>query len=40
MGAGVLYVPLYAAGISLVRSLVWKVATRGIALFVIALLLR
>jgi uncharacterized MAPEG superfamily protein len=38
--ARVLYVPLYAAGIPLVRSLVWNVATVGIVLLVIALLLR
>ena len=35
----VAYVPLYAAGIPLVRSLVWNVATVGIMLFVVALLL-
>jgi len=35
----VAYVPLYVAGISLVRSLVWNVATVGIMLFVVALLL-
>jgi uncharacterized MAPEG superfamily protein len=36
----VAYVPLYAAGIPLVRSLVWNVATIGIVLMVGALLLR
>ena len=36
----VAYMPLYAAGVPLVRSLVWNVATVGIVLFVIALLLR
>ena len=35
----VAYVPLYVAGIPLVRSLVWNVATIGIMLFVVALLL-
>jgi uncharacterized MAPEG superfamily protein len=38
--ARVAYVPLYAAGVPLVRSLVWNVATIGIVLIVIALLLR
>ncbi len=37
--ARVLYVPLYAAGVPLVRSLVWNVATVGIVLIVVALLL-
>lgn len=37
--ARVAYVPLYAAGVPLVRSLVWNVATVGIILFVVALLL-
>jgi uncharacterized MAPEG superfamily protein len=32
------YVPLYAAGIPLIRSLVWNVPTLGIVLVVIALL--
>ncbi len=36
----VAYVPLYAAGVPLVRSLVWNVATFGIFLFVAALLSR
>ncbi len=36
----VAYVPLYAAGVPLVRSLVWNVATVGIVFFVVALLLR
>ncbi len=35
----VAYVPLYAAGVPLVRSLVWNVATVGIVLIVVALLL-
>ena len=35
----VAYVPLYAAGVPLVRSLVWNVATVGIMLFVVALVL-
>ena len=35
----VAYVPLYAAGVPPVRSLVWNVATVGIMLFVVALLL-
>jgi uncharacterized MAPEG superfamily protein len=34
----VAYLPLYAAGIPLVRSLVWNVATAGILLFLVALL--
>ena len=38
--ARVAYVPLYAAGVPLVRSLVWNVATIGIVLVVVALLLR
>jgi uncharacterized MAPEG superfamily protein len=38
--ARVAYVPFYAAGVPLVRSLVWNVATIGIVLIVIALLLR
>ena len=33
----VAYLPLYAAGIPLVRSLVWNVATAGILLLVVAL---
>jgi uncharacterized MAPEG superfamily protein len=37
--ARVAYVPLYAAGIPLIRSLVWNVATLGILLLVIALFL-
>ena len=36
----VAYAPLYAAGVPLVRSLAWNVATVGIVLFAIALLLR
>jgi uncharacterized MAPEG superfamily protein len=37
--ARVAYVPLYAAGIPLIRSLVWNVATLGIVLLVVALFL-
>ena len=37
--ARVAYVPLYAAGVSLLRSLVWNVVTLGIVLLVVALLL-
>jgi uncharacterized MAPEG superfamily protein len=37
--ARVAYVPLYAAGVPVVRSLVWNVAAIGILLFVAALLL-
>lgn len=37
--ARVAYVPLYAAGIPLIRSLVWNVATVGILLLVAALFL-
>ena len=35
--ARVAYVPIYAAGIPLVRSLVWNVATIGIVLLAVAL---
>ncbi len=35
--ARVAYVPLYAAGVPLIRSLVWNVATAGILLFIAAL---
>ena len=35
--ARVVYLPLYAAGISLLRSLVWKVATLGIVLILLSL---
>ena len=35
--ARVLYVPLYAVGLPLVRSLVWNVATLGIILLLLAL---
>ena len=38
--ARVVYLFLYAAGIPLIRSLVWNVATLGIFLFVAALLSR
>ncbi len=37
--ARVAYVPLYAAGVPIVRSLVWNIATVGILLFVAALFL-
>ncbi len=37
--ARVAYLPLYAAGVPLIRSLVWNVATVGILLFVAALFL-
>ncbi len=37
--ARLLYLPLYAAGVPLARSLVWNVATVGIMLLVVALLL-
>lgn len=37
--ARVVYVPLYAAGVPLIRSLVWNVATVGILLLVAALFL-
>lgn len=37
-GARVLYLPLYAFGVPLVRSLVWNIATFGIVLLVVALL--
>jgi uncharacterized MAPEG superfamily protein len=33
----VVYLPLYAAGIPLVRSLVWNIASAGIALLLVAL---
>lgn len=36
--ARVAYVPIYAAGVPVVRSLVWNVATIGILLFIVALL--
>ena len=36
--ARVVYLPLYAVGVPLVRSLVWNVAALGMLLFVIALL--
>lgn len=38
LGARLAYLPLYAFGIPLVRSLVWNVASAGILLLVIALL--
>ena len=37
IGARVLYLPLYALGVPLVRSLVWNVAALGMFLFVVAL---
>jgi uncharacterized MAPEG superfamily protein len=37
LGARVVYLPLYAFGVPLVRSLVWNVAALGIALLLIAL---
>jgi uncharacterized MAPEG superfamily protein len=37
-GARVLYLPLYAYGVPLVRSLVWNVAAIGMLLLAIALL--
>jgi len=39
VGAHVAYVAFYAAGIFLVRSLVWNVATLGIVLILLALIL-
>jgi uncharacterized MAPEG superfamily protein len=38
LGARVVYLPLYAAGIPFVRSAVWSVATVGIVLILLALL--
>ena len=38
--ARVAYVPLYAAGVPMVRSVIWNVATLSILLFVAALFLR
>lgn len=38
LGARLVYLPLYALGVLLVRSLVWNVAAAGMLLFVIALL--
>ena len=37
--ARVAYVPLYASGVFLVRSLVWNVATLGIMLILLSLVL-
>ena len=37
LAARIVYVPLYAAAVPLVRSLVWNVATIGIALVLLAL---
>jgi len=38
LSTGVLYLPLYAFGVPLFRSIVWNVAALGIALLLIALL--
>jgi len=38
LGARIVYLPLYALGVPLVRSLVWNVAAAGMLLFVVALL--
>jgi uncharacterized MAPEG superfamily protein len=38
VGARVAYLPLYAFGVFLVRSLVWNVGTAGIVLLLVALL--
>ena len=38
LGARVVYLPLYAFGVFLVRSLAWNVAAAGMLLFVIAIL--
>jgi len=38
--ARVAYVPLYALGIPLIRSLVWNIATLGIMLFIVTLFLK
>jgi len=38
LGARVVYLPLYALGVPLIRSLVWNVAAIGMLLFVIAFL--
>ena len=38
LGARVAYLPIYAAGIPILRSLVWNVAALGILLFLVALL--
>jgi uncharacterized MAPEG superfamily protein len=40
LGARIAYLPLYAFGIFLVRSLVWNVATLGLALLMAAVLAR
>jgi uncharacterized MAPEG superfamily protein len=37
--ARVAYVPLYVAGVPLIRSLVWNVGTIGIMLLIVALVL-
>lgn len=38
LGARVLYVPLYAAGVPLVRSLVWGVSIAGLCAILVAIL--
>jgi uncharacterized MAPEG superfamily protein len=38
IGARVVYLPLYAFGVPLIRSLVWNVAALGMLLFVVAIL--
>ncbi|MES2017579.1 MAG: MAPEG family protein [Pseudomonadota bacterium] len=38
LGARVLYVPLYAAGIAVVRSLAWGVAVAGLVMLLMAVL--
>ena len=38
LGARVLYLPLYALGVPIIRSLVWNVAAIGMLLFAVALL--
>ena len=38
VGARVVYLPLYASGVFLVRSLVWNVGTAGIVLLIVALM--
>jgi uncharacterized MAPEG superfamily protein len=40
LGARVVYIPLYAAAVPVVRSLVWNVATLGIVLILAALWLQ
>lgn len=38
IGARAIYLPLYALGVPLIRSMVWNVAAIGMLLFVVALL--